>query len=198
MTVAAGQVTELQTTCGDLARGIVGGWSLDDGLVLTGAEPRAKTRATRLFNPTGAPLSADLTLECLDTRTVGGADGTATPVPPAAVPAPATQQSVARLASSAVTVLARGRISAAVMCDDGGTRCTGTVSLVALRTQRVAGRVLRKGTVLATATYAVAADSAGQVVLRTTRRGHQSLRAPGLRRAQLRIDDQVRTVRLRR
>jgi hypothetical protein len=206
VTVGAGQVVEAQTTCGDLARGIVGGWSLEDGLVLTGAEPRAKTRATRLFNPTSGPLSADLTLQCLETRTAGGSSSTA-PVAPSVAPqvvVPATvlslkpQGSVAAPSSRAVTVTARGRVAANVSCGSGETTCTGTAKLVALRTQRVAGKVLRKGTVLASATYVVAAGSVDRVVLRSTRRGQRVLPAAGLRRAQLRVGDQVRTVSLRR
>jgi hypothetical protein len=208
VTVGAGQVVEAQTTCGDLARGIVGGWSLDGGLVLTGAEPRAKTRATRLFNPTSAPLTADLTLQCLETRTVGGSSSTA-PTAPTAPVAPQVvvpaaeitlrpQASVAAPSARAVTVTARGRITANVSCASGETTCTGKVRLVALRTQRVAGKVLRKDTVLGTAAFSVAAGSVDRVVLRSTRRGHRVLQAAGLRRAQLRVGDQAQTVKLRR
>jgi hypothetical protein len=206
VTVGAGEVLEAQTTCGDLARGIVGGWSLDDGLVLAGAEPRAKTRATRVFNPTSGPLSADLTLQCLETRTVGGGSSTAAVAPavtpqvvvPAAEISLKPQGSVAAPSSRAVTVTARGRVAASVSCGSGETTCTGTAKLVALRTQRVAGKLLRKGTVLATTTYSVAAGSVDRVVLRTTRRGHRVLPAAGLRKAQLRVGDQARTVSLRR
>lgn len=206
VTVGAGQGFEAQTTCGDLARGVVGGWSLEDGLVLTGAEPRAKTRATRLLNPTGGPLSADLTLQCIETRTTGGGTSAAPVVPPvtplvvAPVPhAPAApQSSVAAPSSRAVTVVARGRVTAAVSCASGETTCTGTVKLVALRTQRLAGRVLHKGAVLATTTFSVAAGDVDRVVLRTTRRGQRVLHADRLRRAELRVGDHARTVSLRR
>ncbi|WP_345525659.1 hypothetical protein [Nocardioides endophyticus] len=206
VTLGAGEVLEAQTACGDLARGILGGWSLDDGLVLTGAEPRAKTRATRLFNPTSGPLSADLTLQCLETRTVGGSSSTApaapSVTPQVVVPAPEIslrpQGSVAAPSSRVVSVTARGRVAADVSCASGVTTCTGKVMLVALRTQRVAGKVLRKGTVLATTTYSIAAGSVDRVVLRTTRRGQRVLPAAGLHRAQLRVGDHVQTVSLRR
>ncbi|GAA1807651.1 hypothetical protein GCM10009795_061030 [Nocardioides hankookensis] len=197
VTVPAGQSIEAQTSCGDLARGIVGGWSIDDGLVRAGAEPRAKVRATRLFNPTSAPLIAELSLLCLETRTVADAP-VGVLAPPAAAGPAASVSSVASPASRAVTVGSRGRTTAAVHCGSGSTRCTGTVALVATRGQRVAGRTLRKDTVLATSAFSVAAGTSGTVLLRPTRSGRKVLKAQDLRRAELRIGKHVRTVQLRR
>jgi hypothetical protein len=209
VTVGAGQSVEAQTTCGDLARGIVGGWSLDDGLVLAGSEPRAKTRAVRLVNPTSGPLSADLTVQCLETRTEGGSDGrvpataSATAAAPAWSPAPAAAAAVptpfvtaSTVALSARAVAARGRVTTAVSCLGGTTGCDGAVRLVALRTQRVGGKVVREGTLLARGSYRLSVGATGSVVLKVTTAGKRALSA-GLRQGELRAGGVTRTVRLR-
>ncbi|MCR6032404.1 choice-of-anchor A family protein [Nocardioides sp. zg-579] len=68
VTVPPGAVVEEQVTCADDAKGIVATWSLPPGVVHLGNDPRLKTRAFRLLNTTGAPLSAVLDLECLGDR----------------------------------------------------------------------------------------------------------------------------------
>ncbi|WP_309233801.1 hypothetical protein [Conexibacter sp. W3-3-2] len=69
--VAAGQTVEVQLDCADDAKGVVGGYDVDPGLVPLGNDPRPKTRAFRFFNPTGQDLNASVTLLCLSTRTGG-------------------------------------------------------------------------------------------------------------------------------
>ncbi len=72
VTVGPGQVGEAKLTCPVGGRGIVGGWDLDPGLLSLGNDPRPVTRAFRLFNPTGAPLTARLSLLCMGNRTGPG------------------------------------------------------------------------------------------------------------------------------
>lgn len=67
--VPAGKVNEVQLTCPDGSKGIVGGWDLDHGLLSIGNDPRPVTRAFRLYNPTAHPLRARLSLLCLGDMT---------------------------------------------------------------------------------------------------------------------------------
>jgi uncharacterized repeat protein (TIGR01451 family) len=69
VTVPAGQTVEAQVICGDQAKGIVGDFDTDPGLVALGNDPRPKTRAFRFYNPTGQALQATVGLLCLDDRT---------------------------------------------------------------------------------------------------------------------------------
>ncbi|MBK5233234.1 MAG: DUF11 domain-containing protein [Thermoleophilia bacterium] len=69
--VGPGKVNEAQLTCADGSKGIVAGWDLDHGLLSLGNDPRPVTRAYKLYNPTGAPLHARLSLLCLGDRTAG-------------------------------------------------------------------------------------------------------------------------------
>ena len=73
--VQPGKVNEVQLICSDGAKGIVGGWDLDPGLVSLGNDPRPVTRAFKLYNPTGEPLTARLSLLCLGDRTTGELSG---------------------------------------------------------------------------------------------------------------------------
>lgn len=70
--IQPGQVHEIQLTCPDGSKGIVGGWDLDKGLASLGNDPRPVTRAFKVYNPTDKPLTARFSLLCLDDRTVGG------------------------------------------------------------------------------------------------------------------------------
>ena len=72
VTVQPGKVKEAKLTCPVGSRGIVGGWDLDPGLLSLGNDPRPVTRAFKLFNPTGAPLTARLSLLCMGNRTGPG------------------------------------------------------------------------------------------------------------------------------
>jgi hypothetical protein len=71
VTVEPGKVNEAQLTCADGYKGILAGWDLDHGLVSLGNDPRPVTRAFKLYNPTGKPLTARLSLLCLGDRTYG-------------------------------------------------------------------------------------------------------------------------------
>ncbi len=74
VSVPAGQVVEADVTCADDAKGIVATYDLAPGLVNLGNDPRPKTRAFKLYNPTGGALSATVDLLCLADRT-GGEEG---------------------------------------------------------------------------------------------------------------------------
>lgn len=105
VTVPAGQVTEAQLTCADDAKGIVGGYDLGPGLFSLGNDPRPKTRAFKLYNPTGGDLQADLTLLCLSGRT-GGEKATLTITNTADVTT-STRETDATNNQGAVTLAAR-------------------------------------------------------------------------------------------
>jgi hypothetical protein len=68
---------------------------------------------------------------------------------------------------------------------------------VAQRTQQVAGKTVRRGTVLASATFSLSPGTLDQVALRPNRTGKRVLSSASLQRAQLRVGTVVRTVRLR-
>jgi uncharacterized repeat protein (TIGR01451 family)/fimbrial isopeptide formation D2 family protein len=70
-TIPAGQTVEVQVTCAADAKGIVATSDLAAGLINLGNDPRPKTRAFRIYNPTGAALSATLDLLCVGDRTGG-------------------------------------------------------------------------------------------------------------------------------
>jgi hypothetical protein len=69
VTVPAGGVATVQVICGDNAKGIVGDFDIDAGLVALGNDPRPKTREFKFYNPTGQDLTARVGLLCLDDRT---------------------------------------------------------------------------------------------------------------------------------
>ncbi|MBM7507457.1 choice-of-anchor A domain-containing protein/uncharacterized repeat protein (TIGR01451 family) [Nocardioides salarius] len=77
--VPAGTVVEEQVICPDDAKGVVATFDLPDDLVGLGHDPRLKTRAFRLLNPTGTPQEALLDLVCLHDRTEVETPGTDDP-----------------------------------------------------------------------------------------------------------------------
>src|SRR5262249_13611255 len=60
----SGSVSE-SVTCPDDAKGVVASWDLPPGLKLVGNDPQPKTRVFKLSNPTNAPLTATIDLQCL-------------------------------------------------------------------------------------------------------------------------------------
>ena len=74
-TIQPGQVHEVQLTCPDGSKGIVGGWDLDHGLVSLGNDPRPVTRAFKVYNPTDHPLTVRYSLLCLGDRVSGPITG---------------------------------------------------------------------------------------------------------------------------
>jgi choice-of-anchor A domain-containing protein/uncharacterized repeat protein (TIGR01451 family) len=75
ISVGAGEKATESLICGENAKGIVGGWEFDDGLVPLGNDPQPKARVFYMWNPTSHPLTGTLYLLCLEART-----GTSTPV----------------------------------------------------------------------------------------------------------------------
>jgi choice-of-anchor A domain-containing protein/uncharacterized repeat protein (TIGR01451 family) len=75
ISVGAGEKATESLICGENAKGIVGGWEFDDGLVPLGKDPQPKSRVFYVWNPTSHPLTGTLYLLCLEART-----GSSTPV----------------------------------------------------------------------------------------------------------------------
>lgn len=77
VTIQPGQVHEVQLTCPDGSKGIVGGWDVEKGLIPLGNDPRPVTRAYKVYNPTDQPLKVRYSLLCLgdDTSTGHGQSG---------------------------------------------------------------------------------------------------------------------------
>lgn len=212
--VPAGQKVEEQLSCEGDAKGVVAGARLGTGLVGLGNDPRPKTRAFSLLNPTAAPVQADLWLLCLSTKTVG-ANASASSVVNTATGSTSTPETsyADNSGSAAFTVdtspapvaspvstsvkLAGSTVATSVSCSSGTTDCTGTATLVALKTQKVAGRTVRKGAVLATATYRVRAGKQSVVKLKPTALGTKVLKAKGLKKATLKVGKKSRTVTVR-
>lgn len=80
VTIGAGQTVEQQVICADDAKGIVGTWSLPEGVFSLGNDPRPKTRAFKLVNTTGVDQAATVDLECLEDRTGAEKRAGASPV----------------------------------------------------------------------------------------------------------------------
>jgi uncharacterized repeat protein (TIGR01451 family) len=106
VTVPAGQTVEVQVICGDDAKGIVGDYDIDPGLVALGNDPRPKTRAFRFFNPTGGDLQARVGLLCLDGHT--GPETGNRDVLNAATISTSTQESATANNSAAIQVTVGG------------------------------------------------------------------------------------------
>ena len=86
------------------------------------------------------------------------------------------------------------KVSAPVTCQVE-VDCGGTATLVALRTQKVAGKTLKKGAVLAKGRYAVGAGEKGTVVLKATRTGKKALKK--VKKAKLKLGRTTKKVSLR-
>lgn len=105
--IQPGQVHEVQLTCPDGSKGIVGGWDLDKGLVSLGNDPRPVTRAFKVYNPTDKPLTARFSLLCLGNRTIGGdADSNLRKITNTAEVATSTDETDYDNNSSSVTITA--------------------------------------------------------------------------------------------
>jgi len=119
--------------CSDEAKGIVAGWTLQDGLFPAGNDPQPKRRSFKFVNFSDASRTAAVSLLCVGDRT--GTDPPA-PTPPTAVAA------TARVARAGASVPVR------VTCPAGG--CGGTVELLArpsgTRATAAAARVLGRAT----------------------------------------------------
>ena len=170
VTVPAGQTAEYTLTCAGDEKGIVAGYDIDPGLVVLGNDPRPIVRVFRFYNPTDGPLSADLYLLCLANRTEKGADQGGTIVNTASVTTSTAETTLVDNSDhvqiqvddsppvTPVTPLVKvseSRVATTVRCGGGGGVCQGTATLVAASTQRVQGHVVKKGDLLAKATYRI-------------------------------------------
>ncbi|WP_354700988.1 hypothetical protein DSM112329_01283 [Paraconexibacter sp. AEG42_29] len=174
ITVAPGQTAEVEVICGDNAKGIVGDWSIDPGLVPLGNDPRPKARTFKFYNPTGAPLNARVGLLCLNDRT-GPATGTDRIINTGTVSTTSPDSNAANNSSSATvvvggssllnrsgrarvsgsTVLVRGlKATVRVACLKGGPACVGTVQIKTMTNRKVASKK-----------YAVKAAKTGNLVI---------------------------------
>ena len=157
VTVAPGQVLEAEVTCADDAKGIVATFALPPGLVNLGNDPRPKTRAFKLLNPTGAPLTATIDLTCLADRTSktggGGTPDPVTVVNTATVtsdddPNPANDSSSATVVVGGsggmaivgfAAVVTGDKVAVPTSCPAGSGTCTGTAAV------KVGGTVIASG-----------------------------------------------------
>ncbi|HEY0951792.1 DUF11 domain-containing protein [Nocardioides sp.] len=210
VTVPAGQEAEVTLSCAADAKGIVAGYDVDPGLVVLGNDPRPIVRVFKFFNPTGGPLQAKLYLHCLANRTEKGAGQGGTIVNTATVTTSTPETSTGDNADSVTVhvdtspavvpvaptvVVTSARVAATVKCGAGGGVCRGRAALVAASTQKVGGHLVKRGAVLAQATYRIRSGSRATLQLKQTALGKRALR--GLTKAQLRIDGAVRTVRIK-
>ena len=209
VTVAPGEVLEVTLNCPVGYKGIVAGWRLDEGLVNLGNDPRPIIRVFKLYNPTSGPLTADLWLGCLSTRTLSGV-GNPTVVNTASATTTSTESSTSNNSGSATLTVQSGsapaapaaprvavsgsKVTAAVTCQVE-VDCGGTATLVALKTQKVAGKKLTKGTVLAKGSYTVEAGSKSTVVLKATKKGKKALKK--VKKAKLKLGKKSKKVKLR-
>jgi len=210
--VGPGQTVEVQLDCDDDAKGIVGGYDVDPGLVPLGNDPRPKTRSFKFFNPTGQSLNASVSLLCLSTKVSGSQasntiDNTAyvTSSTPDAdltdndstVRVTASSARRASLASTKVRI--RGTVATVtVRCAKGRTICRGPVRLVARSKQKLGGKLVKKGTILASTTYTVKAGKTAKVKLKASKVGKKALKSKSLRRAQIRLGSTTRSVNVSR
>ena len=210
VTVPAGQTAEFTLSCASEAKGIVAGYDIDPGLVVLGNDPRPVVRVFKFWNPTNGPLQARLYLHCLANRTEKGADQGGSIVNTATVTTSTPESSTADNADSVTVrvdtspavvpvtptvVVTSSRVAATVKCGSGGGVCRGRATLVAASTRTVGGHVVKKGALLAKATYKIRSGSRATLQLKQTALGKKALRV--LKNAQLRIDGEVRTVRIR-
>ncbi len=117
--VQPGKVNEAQLICADGSRGIVGGWDLDPGLVSLGNDPRPVTRAFKLYNPTGEPLTARLSLLCLGDRTSAELTGPGTVFNTAQISTTSGEENSDNNSSTA-TVSVQGSVTAPPVGDGSG------------------------------------------------------------------------------
>ncbi|CAM4017629.1 hypothetical protein NOMA109596_18910 [Nocardioides marinus] len=174
-----------------------------------GNDPRPIIRVFKLFNPTSGPLTADLWLGCLATRTLSGV-GNPTVVNTASATTTSTESSSSNNSGSATLTVQSGSAPAAPAAPRvavSGSKvtapvtclvevdCGGSATLVALKTQKVAGKTLKKGTVLAKGSYTVDAGARGKVVLKATKQGKKALKK--VKKARLTLGSTTKKVTLR-
>ncbi len=114
ISVGAGEKATESLICGENAKGIVGGWEFEDGLVPLGNDPQPKSRVFYVWNPTSHPLTGTLYLLCLEART-----GSSTPV------GEKTYVNTATVSSTTT------QDSGAVLSDDATVKVTRASSLAA-------------------------------------------------------------------
>jgi uncharacterized repeat protein (TIGR01451 family) len=210
--VPAGQSAEFTLSCAWDGKGIVAGYDIDPGLVVLGNDPRPIIRVFKFYNPTNGPLSADLYLLCLSNRTERGADQGGNIVNTATVTTSTPESSSSDNTDSVsiqvddspvvtpVTPLVRvseSRVAATVRCGAGGGSCKGQATLVASSTQRVNGKVVKKGTVLARASYKIKSGKKVTLQLKKTGPGRKALASSSIKKASLTIGGVTKTVRIR-
>jgi uncharacterized repeat protein (TIGR01451 family) len=211
VTVPAGQTAEFTLTCADDAKGIVAGYDIDPGLVVLGNDPRPIIRVFKFYNPTNGPLSAKLYLLCLSNRTERGADQGGTVVNTATVTTATpetssgdnsssvslqvdTSPAVVPVAPLVVSPSSR-MVSTTIKCGPGGGTCKGVATLVAATTTKIGGKTVKAGSVLAKGGYKIKSGKKGALHLKKTALGKKLLGK--MKKAQLKIGGDVRTVRLK-
>ncbi|MCW2845839.1 MAG: hypothetical protein JWN22_3755 [Nocardioides sp.] len=212
VTVPAGESAEFTLSCAWDAKGIVAGYDIDPGLVVLGNDPRPIIRVFKFYNPTNAPLSARLYLLCLSNRTERGADQGGNIVNTASVTTSTHETNTSDNSDSAaievddspvvtpvtpVVLVSASKVVTTVRCHTGGGVCRGQATLVAATTQRVHGKLVRKGTVLARTTYKIRSGAKVTLRLQKTAVGKVALGGAQVKRATLRIGGTTRTVRLK-
>jgi hypothetical protein len=93
--------------------------------------------------------------------------------------------------------LTAARATTPVSCGSGVGACRGQATLSAVKTQRINGHVVKKGALLAQATYKIKAGHKTVVKMKKTSLGKNVLGAKSLTKAKLRIGGKVRTVHLK-
>ncbi|MBU1801531.1 MAG: hypothetical protein KKA97_04670, partial [Actinobacteria bacterium] len=211
VTVAPGQGAEITLSCAD-AKGIVAGYDLPPGLVNLGNDPRPVVRVVKLVNPTSSPLHASLRLLCLGVRTADPAGGAGVVRNTAAATTASLESSYDDNAddatftvdtSSVASPVASGTIKATsvvtkVRCTDDDGACRGRARLVATKRLRAHGTVVRRGALLARASYRVAAGTHEKLSLKPTKAGRVALGSKRLTKARITVDGTTRVIRLRR
>jgi choice-of-anchor A domain-containing protein/uncharacterized repeat protein (TIGR01451 family) len=111
VTVPAGTETSTQVSCGDLQKGIVGGWNLQPGLNSMGSEPQPKIRLFWIDNPSSQALTGQLSLLCVN-EYLGQATGVAQLTNTVTGSTTSAQDSGAVLSASATVTVSGGQAAA--------------------------------------------------------------------------------------
>ena len=120
VTVPAGQEISAQLACGDLQKGIVGGWSLAPGLDAMGNEPQPKIRLFWLDNPSAAAQTGSLSLLCVDeylSRLTATADASAVLTNTASATTSSPQDAGAVTSASAAVTVSDSTAAPAITLD---------------------------------------------------------------------------------
>jgi hypothetical protein len=184
---------------------------MDPGLVNLGNDPRPIIRVFKFFNPTDGPLDVRLWLLCLANRTGGGSGGDTTIVNTASATTATAETTTAdnsdtatitvnssapvSIVSSSVTVTGKA-VEAPVQCKKGKQTCSGVAMLMATKTLKIKGKVVKKGTVLAKTSYQLKGGKKAVLRLKATKAGKKALGK--LSRAKLVVGGKSRTVKVER